>query len=75
MKLRQLMIFGLCLAIGAMFSNAAAAERRVALVIGNSAYKNAATLSNTTNDSYSMEALRVPARSASLISGDLRKHN
>ena len=57
MKLRQLMIFGLCLAIGAMFSNAAAAERRVALVIGNSAYKNASTLSNTTNDSYSMEAL------------------
>ena len=57
MKLRQLMIFGLCLAIGAMFSSAAAAERRVALVIGNSAYKNASTLSNTTNDSYSMEAL------------------
>ena len=57
MKLRQLMIFGLCLAIGATFSNAAAAERRVALVIGNSAYKNASTLSNTTNDSYSMEAL------------------
>ena len=57
MKLRQLMIFGLCLAIGAMFSNAAAAERRVALVIGNSAYKNASTLPNTTNDSYSMEAL------------------
>ena len=57
MKLRQLMIFGLCLAFGAMFSNAAAAERRVALVIGNSAYKNASTLPNTTNDSYSMEAL------------------
>ncbi|MET0722294.1 MAG: caspase family protein [Tardiphaga sp.] len=57
MKLRQLMIFGLCLAIGAMFSNAAVAERRVALVIGNSAYKNASTLPNTTNDSYSMEAL------------------
>ena len=57
MKLRQLMIFGLCLAIGAMSSNAAAAERRVALVIGNSAYKNASTLPNTTNDSYSMEAL------------------
>ena len=51
------MIFSLCFAIGAMFSDSAAAERRVALVIGNSAYKNASTLPNTTNDSFSMEAL------------------
>ena len=57
MKLRDLVIFGLCLAFGAMLANAAAAERRVALVVGNSAYKNASTLSNTINDSIAMEAL------------------
>jgi hypothetical protein len=57
MKLRQLLIYVLCLVVGAMFADAAAAERRVALVVGNSAYKNAATLSNTLNDSNAIAAL------------------
>jgi Caspase domain len=51
MKLRSLLIYGFCLAAGALFATAAAADRRVALVIGNAAYKNASTLSNTINDS------------------------
>jgi hypothetical protein len=50
MKLRDL-VYGLCLAAGLLFTTAAAADRRVALVIGNSAYKNASTLANTINDS------------------------
>ena len=50
MKLRDL-VYGLCLTAGLLFSTAAAADRRVALVIGNSAYKNASTLANTINDS------------------------
>jgi hypothetical protein len=57
MKLRQLLIYGLCLAVSAMFATAAAAERRVALVVGISAYKNAPTLSNTINDSKAIAAL------------------
>jgi Caspase domain len=50
MKPRDL-VYGLCLAAGLLLSTAAAADRRVALVIGNSAYKNASTLANTINDS------------------------
>jgi Caspase domain len=57
MKLRQLLIYCFCLVVGAMFATAAAAERRVALVVGNSAYKNASTLSNTINDSTAIAAL------------------
>src|SRR4051812_33166465 len=57
MKLREILIHGLCFAAAALFATAAAAERRVALVIGNSAYKNAATLSNTINDSTAIAAL------------------
>jgi hypothetical protein len=57
MKLREFLIYGLCLAAGALFATAAAAERRVALVIGNSAYKNASTLPNTINDSTAIAAL------------------
>ncbi|WP_439370301.1 caspase family protein [Bradyrhizobium sp. PMVTL-01] len=57
MKLRQLLIYSLCLVVGALFADAAAAERRVALVVGNSAYKNASTLSNTINDSSAIAAL------------------
>jgi hypothetical protein len=51
MRLRQLLIYLFCLAAGALFATAAAAERRVALVIGNSSYKNATSLPNTINDS------------------------
>jgi hypothetical protein len=51
MKLRHLLVCGFCLAASALFATAAAADRRVALVIGNSSYKNASSLSNTINDS------------------------
>src|SRR5580704_10471769 len=57
MKLRSLLIYGFCLAAGALFATAAAADRRVALVIGNSAYKNASTLANTINDSTAISNL------------------
>lgn len=51
MKLRDLLVCGFCLTAGLLFATAAAADRRVALVIGNAAYKNASSLSNTINDS------------------------
>jgi hypothetical protein len=52
MKLRDLVVCGFCLAAGVLFATASsAADRRVALVIGNSAYKNASSLPNTINDS------------------------
>jgi len=56
-NLREFLIFGLCFAAGALFATAAAAERRVALVIGNSAYKNASSLPNTINDATAITAL------------------
>lgn len=57
-KLRQFLIYGVCLAAGTLFANAAAAsDRRVALVIGNSAYNNASTLRNTINDLTAIAAL------------------
>ncbi len=57
MRLRQLLIYVFCLAAGALFATAAAAERRVALVIGNSSYKNATSLPNTINDSNALAAM------------------
>jgi hypothetical protein len=57
MKLRDLLVCGFCLAAGVLFSTAAAADRRVALVIGNSSYKNASSLPNTINDSTAIAAL------------------
>jgi len=57
MKLREFLIYGFCLAAGALFATAAAAERRVALVIGNSVYKNASSLPNTINDATAIAAL------------------
>src|SRR5665213_4243080 len=57
MKLRDLLVSGFVLAAGVLFATAAAAERRVALVIGNSAYKNAAKLANTINDSRAIAGL------------------
>jgi len=56
MRLRQLLIYVFCFAAGALFATAAAAERRVALVIGNSSYKNATSLPNTINDSSALAA-------------------
>ena len=57
MKLRQLLIYLFCLAAGALFATAAAAERRVALVIGNSFYKNATSLPNTINNSNALATM------------------
>ena len=57
MKLRDILVWVFCLTAGALFATAAAADRRVALVIGNSAYKNASTLSNTINDATSIATL------------------
>ena len=57
MRLRQFLICVFCLAAGALFATAAAAERRVALVIGNSSYKNATSLPNTINDSSALAAM------------------
>src|SRR5260370_42377127 len=57
MKLRDFLVWCFCLTAGALFATAAAADRRVALVIGNSAYKNASTLSNTINDATSIATL------------------
>jgi hypothetical protein len=57
MKLRELLIYGFCVAAAALYATAAAAERRVALVIGNSTYKNASSLPNTINDSTAIAAL------------------
>jgi Caspase domain len=41
----------------ALFASVAQAERRVALIIGNSAYRNASPLPNTINDANSVAAL------------------
>jgi uncharacterized caspase-like protein len=50
-KLFLSVVPALCgLILATLASNAALAERRVALVIGNSAYRSAATLPNTLND-------------------------
>jgi Caspase domain len=58
MKLRDLLVCGFCLAAGMLFATATnAADRRVALVIGNSAYKNASSLANTINDSTAIATL------------------
>jgi hypothetical protein len=57
MNLRRLLIYALCLIVSAMFANAAAAERRVALVVGISGYANAPTLPNSKNDSNVIAAL------------------
>ena len=58
MKLRDLLFCGFCLAAGMLFATAStAADRRVALVIGNSTYKNASSLANTINDSAAIATL------------------
>jgi Caspase domain len=58
MKLRDLVVCGFCLAAGVLFATASnAAERRVALVIGNSTYKSASSLPNTIHDSTAIATL------------------
>ncbi|QOZ68300.1 caspase family protein [Bradyrhizobium arachidis] len=57
MKPRRHIIYVLCLIVSALFADAAAAERRVALVVGISSYTNAPKLTNTANDSKAIAAL------------------
>jgi uncharacterized caspase-like protein len=54
-KAISLIVFGLSLM--SMLVSAAYAERRLALVVGNSAYEHAAPLKNTTNDAEAVAAL------------------
>jgi Caspase domain len=51
MKFRNLLVYVFCLTAGVLSATAASAERRVALVIGNSNYKSAPQLQNTISDS------------------------
>jgi hypothetical protein len=51
MKFRNLLVYVFCLTAGMLSATAASAERRVALVIGNSNYKSAPQLHNTISDS------------------------
>jgi hypothetical protein len=57
MKLRTLITYLFCIVASAAFATGAAADRRVALVIGNSAYKNAPSLKNTINDAIAISGL------------------
>jgi uncharacterized caspase-like protein len=50
-------VVGMLLAISLTFSQAALAEKRVALVIGNSAYKNVTRLQNPANDAAVVAAM------------------
>jgi hypothetical protein len=56
MKRKAFLVCAIALA-AALFSTAAEADRRVALVIGNSAYRNATQLPNTINDANAVAAL------------------
>jgi hypothetical protein len=51
------LLFSLMVFVAALFASMAQAERRVALVIGNSAYRNASPLPNTINDANAIAAL------------------
>ena len=55
MKLREFLIYSVCLMAGVLF--APPPRRSVALVIGNSVYKNASSLPNTINNSTAIAAL------------------
>jgi Caspase domain len=68
MKLRTLITYVFCLAASALFATGAAADRRVALVIGNSAYKNAPSLANTINDATAIANLFKSAGFDTVIS-------
>jgi hypothetical protein len=57
MKPKGFLIGVMALAAALLCGSAAQAERRVAFVIGNSAYKNATSLPNTINDSNAIAAL------------------
>jgi hypothetical protein len=53
---RLLTLFLICLTLGLGLRSAASAERRIALVIGNSAYKQVPTLDNPVNDATDLAA-------------------
>jgi hypothetical protein len=55
--MRKGLLLSLLILVAAVFASAAHAERRVALVIGNSAYRNASPLPNTINDANAIAAL------------------
>jgi hypothetical protein len=57
MKTKGFLVGVIVLAAALLCGSAAQAERRVALVIGNSAYKNATSLPNTINDANAVAAL------------------
>jgi Caspase domain len=57
MKTKGFLVGVIALAAALLCGSAAQAERRVALVIGNSAYKNATSLPNTINDANAIAAL------------------
>ncbi len=57
MKPRDILVYSFFLVAGLLFATAASADRRVALVIGNSAYGNAPTLANTINDATAIAKL------------------
>jgi hypothetical protein len=55
--MRKGLLFSLMALAAAVFATVAQAERRIALVIGNSAYRNASALPNTINDANAIAAL------------------
>ena len=57
MKPKGILVGVIALAAALLCGSAAQAERRVAFVIGNSAYKNATSLPNTINDANVVAAL------------------
>jgi len=56
MKRKGFLVCAIALA-AALLATAAEADRRVAFVIGNSAYRNATSLPNTINDANAVAAL------------------
>src|SRR6202051_2951117 len=57
MKRKGFLVFAMMVAAAIVFATAAKADRRVALVIGNSVYRNASQLPNTINDATAVAAL------------------
>jgi hypothetical protein len=57
MKRKGFLVFAMIVTAAIVFATAAEADRRVALVIGNSSYRNASQLPNTINDANSVAAL------------------
>jgi hypothetical protein len=55
--MRKGLLFSLMVFAAAVFATVAQAERRVALIIGNSAYRNASALPNTINDANAIATL------------------